>query len=82
MKIDIRTKDTTLGTETSIFTSEYATLNAGANLEEHAEDYAAAHPVISEGTMLTLHIIDFAGAGDITVQLELESLNDENEASE
>ena len=62
----------------SIFTSNYATLTKGENLEEQAEDYEDIHPVIEDGSVISFHIIDKAGAEGITGQLELESLNDED----
>jgi len=66
----------------SIFTSNYATLNKGGNLEEHAEDYPSPSPMIEEGSVISFHIIRTGGAEDITAQLELVSLNDEDDESE
>lgn len=66
----------------SVLTSHYAALNKGANLEEHAEDYPSLEPSISEGSVVSLHVIDTGGAEGITAQLELESLSDENDKSE
>ena len=68
----------------SIFTSNYAALNKGANLEENAEDYPGVVPEISEGAAISLHIISSGNAEDISAHLEVESLdqNDETDASE
>jgi len=66
----------------SIFTGNYAALNKGGNLEEHAEDYPAAHPEIAEGSVISLHVIRTGGAEDITCQLEMDSLDDEESESE
>lgn len=63
----------------SIFTSNYAALNKGANLEEHAEDYSTAEPAIAEGSAISFHIIDSAGAEDITCHLEMDSLAEDDE---
>lgn len=76
LKVDIRADGV------SIFSSEYATLNRGGNLEEHAEDYPAAEPSIAEGSAISFHIIEKAGAEGITGQLEIESLSDEEAQSE
>lgn len=66
----------------SIFTGNYAVLNKGGNLEEHAEDYPSAMPMISEGSVISFHVINKAGAENITGQLEMTSLNDEDDESE
>lgn len=76
LKVDIRDDGV------SIMTSNYAALNKGGNLEEHAEDYPAAQPFIAEGSTISFHIISTGGAEDITGQLEMESLSDEDDASE
>ena len=70
--VDIRTDGE------SIFTSNYAVLNEGANLEEHAEDYPSSEPLVSEGSVVSLHVIQSGGAEDITCSLELESLSDDD----
>ena len=67
---------------TSIFTGNYAALNKGGNLEEHAEDYPAAQPFIAEGSVISFHSVDKAGAEGITGQLEIESVSDEDDESE
>jgi hypothetical protein len=66
----------------SIFTSNYATLTKGETFEEQAEDYPDIQPIIEDGSVISFHIIDKAGAEGITGQLELESLNDEDDESE
>lgn len=76
LKVDIRDDGV------SIFTGNYAVLNDGGNLEEHAEDYPVAHPAIEEGSVVTFHVIETNGAADITCQLELESISDEEDESE
>ena len=63
----------------SIFTGNYAVLNKGGNLEEHAEDYPSAQPFIAEGSTLSFHIIKKAGAEGITGQLEVESADDDGD---
>ena len=73
LQVDIRVDDVT------IMTDNYAVLNEDANLEENAEDYTAASPFIEEGSVITFHIITTGGAEDITGQLELDSLSDEDE---
>ena len=67
---------------TSIFTSNYAALNKGGNLEENAEDYPNDQPMIQEGSTISFHIISTGGAEDITAQLEMESISDEDDPSE
>ena len=76
LKVDIRDDGV------SIFTGNYAALNKGGNLEEHAEDFPSALPLIAEGSVISFHIINKAGAEDITGQLEMTSLNDEDDPSE
>ena len=76
LKIDIRADGT------SIFTSNYAALNKGGNLEEHAEDYQTTEPVIAAGSIVTFHVIETNGASEITCQLEMDSLDDEESESE
>ncbi len=55
-----------------------AVLPKGANLEEHADDFSASTE-IEEGSVLTCHEIEMGGASNVTVQLELESLDEEGE---
>ena len=50
--------------------------------KENAEDYPAAQPFITEGSVVTLHIIQTGGAEDITCELELDSLDDDEGESE
>jgi len=59
-----------------------ATLSAGDNLNEMAEDFPANKPPIETGSVVTAHLIDTHGAGDITIQLELESLDEEFEEAD
>ena len=66
----------------SILSSRYAALNKGANLEEHAEDYPAAEPMIAEGSVVSLHIVSSGGAEDISASLEMDSLSNEDDGSE
>jgi len=73
-KIDIRDDGTT------IF-ADYAKLPAGDNTELDAEDYSGEQ-VISQGSVITCHVIETNGAGVISVQLELESADEEDEISE
>ena len=76
LKVDIRADGT------SIFTTNYAALNKGGNLEEHAEDYPTPAPLIAEGSVVTFHIIALNGAAELTCQLEMESLDEEESESE
>ena len=76
LKVDIRADGV------SIFTSNYAALNKGGNLEEHAEDYPTPAPLIAEGSVVTFHIIELNGAVEVTCQLEMDSLDDEESESE
>lgn len=74
LKVDIRDDGV------SVFTSNYAALNKGGNLEEHAEDYPEAQPFIAEGSAISLHVISSGGAEDITCQLEMDSHDDDDES--
>ena len=67
---------------TSIFSANYAALNKGGNLEEHAEDYPAAEPTIQEGSIVTFHVIRSGGAEDITGSLEMETVSEDSDESE
>lgn len=58
------------------------TLPKGATVEEDADDLPESPPAIEAGSVLTCHEIDLAGASNVTVQLELESLDDEDEEAE
>ena len=73
LKVDIRVDGV------SILTSEYATLNKGGAVEEHAEDYANEHPHIGEGSVVSFHVIKTGGSDDFTCQLEMTSLNTDDE---
>lgn len=53
-----------------------AVLPAGANLEDDAEDFPQ-DAGIAEGSVLTCHEIASGGAANVTIQLELESLDEE-----
>jgi len=76
LKVDIRDDGT------SIFTSNYAALNKDGTLEENAEDYPAAQPFINEGSAITLHVMEMANSEDITCELELYSVDDEEDESD
>lgn len=76
LKVDIRDDGA------SILTSEYATLNKGGNAEEHAEDYPAPQTAIEEGSFISLHVVRTGDAEDVTCQLEMESLSNEDDESE
>ena len=57
-------------------------LPKGATLEEAADDFPSSVETIATGSVLTCHEIDLAGASNVTVQLELESADDEDEEIE
>ena len=59
-----------------------AILPKNANLEEHAEDFPSSEATIEAGSVLTCHEIKSNGAANVTVQLELESLDDEDEETD
>ena len=75
LKVDIRVDGV------SIFTSNFATLNKGATLEENAEDYPEATPAIDVESVVSFHVIAAGDAEDVTCELEIESLNDEDDES-
>lgn len=56
-------------------TEQTAILAEGSNLNEMADDFLAAEPILAEGSVITCHIVKVSGAANITVQLELESLD-------
>lgn len=55
-----------------------AVLPKGATLEEAAEDFVEG-VIIEAGSVLSCHEIDFGGASNITVQLEVEDVEDEDD---
>ena len=57
-------------------------LTKDTNLEEHAEDFLEDEPQIDEGSILTCHVIEMGGANNVTVQLELRFLTDDEEESD
>ncbi len=59
-----------------------ATLDKGENLNEMAEDFLASGAARLAGSIITCHLINTNGASNITVQLELESMDEEDEISE
>lgn len=59
-----------------------AILSAGETLEENAEDFPSSVPTIEAGSILTCHEIDLKGAKNVTVQLEMESTDDDEEEGE
>uniref|UniRef100_A0A6M3L327 Uncharacterized protein n=1 Tax=viral metagenome TaxID=1070528 RepID=A0A6M3L327_9ZZZZ len=61
-------------TESSPITSN-ARLEQGENLNEEAEDFGAQKPTLQTGSMVTLKILEYGGASNITVQLELEMVS-------
>jgi hypothetical protein len=56
-----------------------AILSRGENLNEIAENFPDNHDCIKQGSMVTCKIIKTNGAGEITVQLELETLSEGND---
>ena len=63
-------------------TKTTAVLPKGANLEEAADDFPSSVATIEEGSVLTCHEIEMGGAANVTIQLELESIGDEDEDEE
>ena len=59
-----------------------AVLPKGANLEEDADDFLTTDSTIAAGSVLTCHEIDLNGAKNVTVQLELDSADDEDEETD
>ena len=57
-------------------------LSKGDILNEMAEDFLASNPPIAAGSIVTCNLVKSNGASQITVQLELESLDEEDEVSE
>lgn len=58
-------------------TKTTALLPEGQSLEERAEDLPESITPIAEGSVLTCHVEEMAGAQNVTIQLELVSLKDE-----
>ena len=54
-----------------------AALPKGMNLEEYAEDFTAT--TIEAGSVLTCHVIEMSNANNVTIQLELETLDEDEE---
>ncbi len=77
--VDSFVRGTTYSTVTPRDAENVAVLGAGDNLDAIAEDYASEDTTITEGSMVTCHKIESNGANDITVQLELESLDSDEE---
>ena len=63
-------------------TKTTAVLPKGQTLEEAADDFPTNGTTIAAGSVLTCHEIEMGGAGNVTIQLELESLEDEDEEHE
>lgn len=59
-----------------------AILAKGDTLNEMADDFPDAGEPILAGSVVTCNLVKSNGAGQITVQLELESLDEEDEESE
>ena len=77
---DLDTKVDILSDGVSIFTSEKATLNRGATLEEHAEDYQSPRLTIAEGAAISFRVIATGGAVGITAQFEMDTIDDDESA--
>lgn len=77
---------TTRGYRTQTYVEEpaktVAILPKGENLEEHAEDFPAVTAVIFAGSVVTCSVTDMGGANNVTVQLELLTLEESDEASD
>lgn len=69
-------------TETQNEANNSTILAEGSNLNEMADDFLSAEPVLEEGSLITCYIKKGSGAQDITVQLELESLDEESEEAD
>ena len=63
-------------------TNQTTILAKGSNLNEMADSFLSNEPVLAEGSLITCYLIRANGASDITVQLELESLVEEEEESD
>ena len=63
----------------SIFTG-YAVLPYGDSHEPDAEDFLEALPPLAEGSLITCEIVETNGAGGVTIQLELETIDEDSEA--
>ncbi len=59
-----------------------AILPKGQNLEEHAEDFPDVPATIEAGSIVTCSLIDMGGASNVTVQLELLTLEEADEVSD
>lgn len=59
--------------ETAAGTSN-ARLEQGEHLNEDAEDFGAEKPTMQTGSIVTLKILEYGGANNITVQLELDKV--------
>ena len=59
--------------------SDYAKLSDQENLEELAGNFPNEKPTIEEGSVITCHIMAPGGVSNLSIQLELESLSDEDE---
>ena len=58
---------------------DYAKLSGEQTLEELAGNFASDKPTIEQGSVITCHIVDPGGASSLSIQLEMESLADEDE---
>ena len=65
-KVDIRDDGVSILTE-------YAQLSGQQNLEELAGNFKGGD--IDEGSVITCHIMDTGGRSNLSIQLEMESLN-------
>ena len=52
-------------------------LSQGENLEEHAEDFPGNASPIEIGSVLTCHVVNMGNANNVTIQLELCSLEED-----
>ena len=58
---------------------DYAKLSGEQTLEELAGNFASDKPTIEAGSVITCHIVDPGGASSLSIQLEMESLADEDD---
>lgn len=59
--------------------AEFARLSGEQTLEELAGAFPNNEPTIEEGSVITCHIVDPGGVGNLSIQLEMESLAADDE---